>query len=397
MTPLVLATSCGLAPVVDLLLGPRGRANPDLPNSRGVVPVVAAVIRSRVLTLQRLCAGKADVNAPVPGGATALGIAVGRRHTSSRSADKQLKIASILLQAKADANAANAEDNGSTPLLLAAAAGATACARLLVQEAKADINVKGGPGGRTALIHAVVSSDAAMVEEILLLGGCSSRSLAIAAKRNGDALTGPEPSSETQGGSRSSATRAALQDRAEHLATQCEAASAKMESIGSAIKAAAAEERFDELSKLAAQRAIFTKELEQKKLEAGKIRQELADLSPSAAAADAVAASASRVIDLDTLCDNGRTALMYAAGTAEQVPVLRLLLAAGANPAVRGAHGFTALGVAVFSNNPEGIELLVQSARADVTQTMPGVRACEQRVGVVPTLSQSAADWGVIC
>ena len=368
MTALVLATSCGLAPVVDLLLGPKGRANPDLPNSRGVVPVVAAVIRSRVLTLQRLCAGKADVNTQVPGGATALGIAVGRRHTSSRSADKQLKIASILLQSKAEASAANAEDNGSTPLLLAAAAGATACIQLLVQEGKADINVKGGPGGRSALIHAVVANDVAMVERILLLGGCSSRSLAKAVKRNDDILAGHHPS-ETQGTSQSAA-RVTLQARVEHLSTQCEVTSAKIESVGTAIKVAAAEERFDELSELTEQRAILKKDLEHTKVEASRVCQELEDLAPFSACADAAAAS--RVIDLDMLCNNGRTALMYAAGSTEQLPVLRLLLAAGASPAVRGAHGFTALGIAVFSNNPEGIEMLVQ-AGADATQTMPEV------------------------
>ena len=52
--------------------------------------------------------------------------------------------------------------------------------------------------------------------------------------------------------------------------------------------------------------------------------------------------------------------------------MLRLLLAARAKVDVRGAHGFTALAMAVFANNPPAVELLLR-AGADPKQTMPGV------------------------
>ena len=161
MTPLFLAASSGLAPLVQVLMD--SKANLNVSNNRGVSAIAAAVLRSRVGTLRLLCSGKADVHACVAGGYTVLDTALFRKNTGS---GKKLAMVNVLLDAKSDPNRQSESTDGEVPLMKAVSCGSVACVDALLSR-KADANVRCTANGKTVLMFAVESHDDAMVEHLL--------------------------------------------------------------------------------------------------------------------------------------------------------------------------------------------------------------------------------------
>ncbi|OGT81381.1 MAG: hypothetical protein A3J35_03455 [Gammaproteobacteria bacterium RIFCSPLOWO2_02_FULL_52_10] len=116
--------------------------------------VADAVMRNETATLEKLLAGKADVNAPQPDGATALHWAAYRGEPDT---------VRILLDAGADTSAANRA--GVTPLILAAENGNTASIRLLIN-AGVDPNER-FRNGETPLMMAVRTGNTEVIEVLL--------------------------------------------------------------------------------------------------------------------------------------------------------------------------------------------------------------------------------------
>ena len=341
VSPLLLATSYGLTSVVDALL--KSKAELHVPNSHGITPLMAAVLRSRVNTLQHLCNSKANVAQRGPDGDDALALALSK----GRNTDKKVQMVSILITAKADPNGRNsnpeyssAHGGGHTPLHLAASTGCANCIDLLLTS-KADLNSVGGPTGRTPLSCAVSSKSLAAVRTLLVAGGYQ-----------------PDVDIKTR--------------EIERLTQLCSELVVSVTEANEAIKTAANEERFDEIAALTAQR-------QEKQTRLASLQSDLeAKEQDVAAAALAVETENVRVINFNAVCSNGRTALMYGASNPDSSEIVEILLKAKAEPDFRGGHGFTAIGVAVFSNNPHTVELLLRHG-ADVHQTMPTVSARERK------------------
>jgi len=132
MTPLSQACTNGSAPFVDLLL--KAGANPNTPVATGVPPIMTCARSGSLDAVRRLVAGDADVNAKEPSqNQTALMWAAAEHHP---------EIVRTLIDAKADLRARTR--GGFTPLHFAAREGDIESARLLLA-AGVDINIRSQP------------------------------------------------------------------------------------------------------------------------------------------------------------------------------------------------------------------------------------------------------------
>ena len=142
-TPLLLACANGSAGMVDKLL--KAGANPNAATWAGETPLMQCAHTGSVDAVKALLARGADVNAKDHReGDTALMWAVAQKHTS---------VAHVLLEHKADVHARTS--NGFTPLLFAAQQGDADSAQMILN-AGADIN-EATPGGDTPLLIASAS------------------------------------------------------------------------------------------------------------------------------------------------------------------------------------------------------------------------------------------------
>jgi ankyrin repeat protein len=142
-TPLLLACSNGSAEMVARLL--KAGANPNTSTWAGETPLMQCSRTGSVDAVNALLARGADVNAKDHrGGDTALMWAVAQKHTS---------IARVLLEHKADVHAHTT--TGFTPLLFASQQGDADSAQMILN-AGADIN-EATPGGDTPLLIASAS------------------------------------------------------------------------------------------------------------------------------------------------------------------------------------------------------------------------------------------------
>lgn len=160
VTALMIAANLnGASDVVKLLL--RHKADPRTPDAAGVTPMMYATDFGDLDTVKALVAAGAEVNAGRPNGA-------GPVYWASNG---PVDVLEWLLKHKADPNAgrrapgATAGSGGMTPLMEAAAFGATANARALLDWG-ADVNAKHDRG--TALMFAA-GSDRAGADMIRLL------------------------------------------------------------------------------------------------------------------------------------------------------------------------------------------------------------------------------------
>jgi len=132
MTPLSQACTNGSAPLVDLLL--KAGANPNAPVATGVPPIMTCARSGSADAVKRLLAGDADVNAREPAqNQTALMWAAAEHHPA---------VVRTLIEAKADLRAHT--KNGFTALHFAAREGDIESARLLLA-AGVNIDVRSQP------------------------------------------------------------------------------------------------------------------------------------------------------------------------------------------------------------------------------------------------------------
>ena len=132
MTPLSEACTNGSLALVDLLL--KAGANPNTPVGTGVPPIMTCARSGSADAVKRLIAGDADVNAKEPGqNQTALMWAAAEHHPA---------IVRSLIEAKADLQAHT--KNGFTALHFAAREGDIESARLLLA-AGVNINIRSQP------------------------------------------------------------------------------------------------------------------------------------------------------------------------------------------------------------------------------------------------------------
>ena len=132
MTPLSEACTNGSLALVDLLL--KAGANPNTPVGTGVPPIMTCARSGSADAVKRLIAGDADVNAKEPGqNQTALMWAAAEHHPA---------IVRSLVEAKADLQAHT--KNGFTALHFAAREGDVESARLLLA-AGVNINIRSQP------------------------------------------------------------------------------------------------------------------------------------------------------------------------------------------------------------------------------------------------------------
>ena len=123
--------------VVDLLLG--AGANPKAANRYGVTPLSLAATNGNARIVERLLRGGADPNTALAGGETVL-------MTAARTGD--VAVLEALIEANADVNARESS-RGQTALMWAAAENNVAAIKVLV-EAGADINARTSEGAAPA-------------------------------------------------------------------------------------------------------------------------------------------------------------------------------------------------------------------------------------------------------
>ena len=134
MTPLSQACLNGSAPLVDLLL--EAGANPNTPIASGQTPIMTCARSGNVEAVTMLLAGGADVNATEPvEDQTALMWAASEHHA---------EVVGVLLEARADPTAHTRK--GFTALHFAAREGDIEVAGRLLAEGL-DINIRSAPGG----------------------------------------------------------------------------------------------------------------------------------------------------------------------------------------------------------------------------------------------------------
>jgi uncharacterized protein len=137
MTPLSQACTNGSAAFVDLLL--KAGANPNSRVATGVAPIMTCARGGSVDAVSRLIAGDADVNAQEPAqNQTALMWAAAEHHPD---------VVQVLIAAKADLLART--KSGFTALHFAAREGDIESARLLLA-AGVSVDIRSQPGGATA-------------------------------------------------------------------------------------------------------------------------------------------------------------------------------------------------------------------------------------------------------
>ena len=119
--------------VVDLLLA--AGANPKAPNRYGVTPLSLAATNGNARVVERLLRGGADPNTALPGGETVL-------MTAARTGD--VAVLKALIEANADVNARESS-RGQTALMWAAAENNAAAIKVLV-DAGADITARTSEG-----------------------------------------------------------------------------------------------------------------------------------------------------------------------------------------------------------------------------------------------------------
>ena len=119
--------------VVDLLLG--AGANPKAANRYGVTPLSLAATNGNARIVERLLRGGADPNAALPGGETVL-------MTAARTGD--VAVLKALIEANADVNARESS-RGQTALMWAAAENNAAAIKVLV-DAGADVKARTSEG-----------------------------------------------------------------------------------------------------------------------------------------------------------------------------------------------------------------------------------------------------------
>jgi ankyrin repeat protein len=143
MSPLSQACTNGSAAFVDLLL--KGGANPNTPIATGVPPIMTCARSGNADAVRRLIAGDVDVNAPEPSqGQTALMWAAAEHHAD---------VVRTLIQARADAGART--KNGFSALHFAAREGDVESAGLLLA-AGVNIDTRSEPDaipGRAAVVQ----------------------------------------------------------------------------------------------------------------------------------------------------------------------------------------------------------------------------------------------------
>jgi ankyrin repeat protein len=123
--------------VVDLLLG--AGANPKAANRYGVTPLSLAATNGNARIVERLLRGGADPNTALPGGETVL-------MTAARTGD--VAVLEALIEANANVNARESS-RGQTALMWAAAENNVAAIKVLV-DAGADVNARTSEGAAPA-------------------------------------------------------------------------------------------------------------------------------------------------------------------------------------------------------------------------------------------------------